>query len=310
MAAIPSNKLNTGALIPAIGIGAAPEAFSEEAIADTERWLLTAFKAGYRHLDTAYLYGTEPQVGAAIRASGLSREEVFVTTKLPWHHTKYVRRSFDESLSKLGLDYVDLYLVHWPQSVEYPGGYDAPSAFDAIVKELKIVETPTFNETWAELERLHASGRARAIGVSNFSIKTLEQLFKTANIVPAVNQIELHPYLAQTELLEYCRKKGIVVTAYSPSGHAQVRNDPTIVALAEKYKVSPTQIILAWHIARGVTVLPKSSNAGRQKENLTLPTLSAEDLASVTALDRNERTVYKMDSGGKLWGWTAEQYGW
>ncbi|KAJ7881190.1 NADP-dependent oxidoreductase domain-containing protein [Mycena leptocephala] len=304
MAAIPSIKLNTGALIPAIGLLKRVAHSS-----DSERWLLTGLKAGYRHLDTAYIYRTEPYVGAALRASGLPREEVFVTTKLPWHHPKYVARSFDESLRNLGLEYVDLYLMHFPQTVEYPNGYDAPTDFGEFLK-VKTVESPTFNETWAELERLHASGRARAIGVSNFSIKTLEQLFKTAKIVPAVNQVEINPYLAQTELLEYCRNKGIVVTAYSPSGREKVRSDPTIVDLADKYKVTPTQIILAWHVARGVVAVPKSSDATRQKENLTLPTLTAEDVASVTALDRNERIVNKIGSDGKLYGWTAEQYGW
>ncbi|KAJ7601557.1 NADP-dependent oxidoreductase domain-containing protein [Mycena polygramma] len=122
----------------------------------------------------------------------------------------------------------------------------------------------------------------------------------------------IHPYLAQTELLAigYCRKKGIVLTAYSPSGHATVRSDPTIVTLAEKYKATPTQIILVWHVARGVVVVPKSANAGRQKENLTLPTLSAEDVTSATALDRNEHVSSKIGPNGKLFGWTAEQYGW
>ncbi|KAJ7860466.1 NADP-dependent oxidoreductase domain-containing protein [Mycena olivaceomarginata] len=306
---IPSIKLNTGAFIPAIGLGAASSKFTPEGRADSERWFLTAFQAGYRHLDTAYIYGTELYVGAALRASGVPREEVFVTTKLPFHHPKYVARSFDESLHKLGLDYVDLYLVHLPQTGEYPNGYDAPTTFDEMFSEFKAVDTPTFNDTWAELEGLHASGRARAIGVSNFSIKTLEQLFKTAKIVPAVNQVEMHPYLAQTELLEYCRAKGIVVTAYSPSGHEKVRSDPTIVALAEKYKVTPTQIILAWHLARGVVTLPKSANVDRQKENIALPTLSAEDVARVTGLDRNERLI-KFGPDGKWLGWTAEQYGW
>ncbi|KAJ6580971.1 NADP-dependent oxidoreductase domain-containing protein [Mycena capillaripes] len=314
MAAIPSRKLNTGALIPGIGLfcclGGGPDDFTPEGLAASEKWFLTGFKAGYRHFDTAYMYGTEAALGAAVRASGIPREEVFVTTKLPWHHAKYIARSFDESLSRLGLDYVDLYLIHWPQTGDYPNGYDAPSTFNEMIEQLKPVETPTFNETWAELERIHASGRARAIGVSNFSIKTLEELATTAKIVPAVNQVEIHPYNVDTELLEYCHSKGIVVTAYGPSGHDKVRNEPAIVALAEKYKVSATQIILAWHVARGVVPLPKSSNAGRQKENITLPTLSSEDVASVTALDRNERVWGRFDANGKLWGWTAEQMGW
>ncbi|KAJ6530822.1 reductase AKOR2 [Mycena vulgaris] len=306
MSAIPAIKLNTGASIPAIGLGA-----FDSSPGDSEKWFLTAFEAGYRHIDTAQIYGTEPSVGAAVRGSGLPRDKIFVTTKIPWHHGgKYVARSFKDSLRNLGLDYVDLYLMHFPQSVEYPSGYDAPSTFEGVLKDLKIVDTPTFNDTWAEMETIHASGRARAIGVSNFSIKTLEQLFKTAKIVPAVNQVEINPYLAQTELIDYCRKKGIVVTAYSPSGHEKVRSDPTIVALANKYGVAPTQIILAWHVARGISAVPKSSNPDRQKENLTLPPLSAEDVAKLTALDRNERIVNQIGPDGKLYGWTAEQYGW
>ncbi|KAJ7132386.1 NADP-dependent oxidoreductase domain-containing protein [Mycena epipterygia] len=180
------------------------------------------------------------------------------------------------------------------------------------ISQATVVDTPTCNETWAEMEKIYSSGRARAIGVSNFSIKTIEQLFKTAKVVPAVNQVEMTPYLAQPELLEYCREKGIVVTAYSPSGHENVRSDPTIDALATKYGVTPTQIILSWHVARGVSAVPKSANPDRQKENLAvhLPTLSAEDVSKVTALDRNERIVTKIGPDGKLYGWTAEQYGW
>ncbi|KAJ7364417.1 NADP-dependent oxidoreductase domain-containing protein [Mycena albidolilacea] len=312
MAAIPSIKLNTGAQIPAIGLGGGPDAFTPEAIADSERWFLTAFEAGYRHFDTAWLYGTEFSLGAALRASNVPREEVFITTKLPWHHHRHVERSFNDSLSRLGVEYVDLYLMHSPQSLEYPTGYDLPTTMEGIFGGWKLDETLTFNETWAEMERLHASGKARAIGVSNFSIKTLEELFKTAKIVPAVNQVEVHPYFADTELLEYCRKKGIVVTAYSPTGYQKLRDDPVLVELGEKYKVTPTQIMLAWHVSRGNAAVPKSSNAGRQKENLTLLTLSAEDVASVTALDRKQRCEQWGSFGpdGKLMGWTAEQYGW
>ncbi|KAJ7708938.1 NADP-dependent oxidoreductase domain-containing protein [Mycena rosella] len=287
MSNIPTIKLNTGASIPAI---------------DSEKWFATAFQAGYRHIDTAQIYRTEPYVGAAVRTSGLPRGDIFVTTKLPWHHTKDIARSFDDSLHNLGLDYVDLVrTAYW--------GYDGPADFEELLTKLNVLDTPTFNETWAEMEKLPTS-RARAIGVSKFSIKTLEQLLKTAKVVPAVNQVEMHPYLAQTELLEYCRKKGIAVTAYSPSGREKVRSDPTIVALAAKYGVSPTQIILAWHVARGVSAVPKSAHPERQKENVNLPALSAEDVASVTALDRNERIVSKLGPDGKLYGWTAEQYGW
>ncbi|KAJ7762888.1 NADP-dependent oxidoreductase domain-containing protein [Mycena metata] len=302
MAAIPSIKLNTGADIPAIGLGGGPDGFTPEHVAAAEKWFLTAFEPGYRHFDTAWAYGTEPSLGAALRASKVPREDVFITTKLPWHHPKYVERSFNDSLSRLGVDYVDLYLMHWPQHLEYPKVWTTG----------KVNDEHTFDKTWAEMERLHASGKARAIGVSNFSIQTLEELFKTAKIVPAVNQVEMHPYYADTELIEYCREKGIVVTAYSPTGYQKLRSDPVLVGLAEKYKVSPTQLILAWHVARGVVAVPKSTNVGRQKENLILPALRTEDMASVTALDRKERCEQWGTFGpdGKLLGWTAEQFGW
>ncbi|KAJ7843604.1 NADP-dependent oxidoreductase domain-containing protein [Mycena olivaceomarginata] len=301
MSAIPSLKLNTGALIPAIGLGAAA-GFTPEDIAGSKDWILGALKqAGYRHLDTAMMYGTEAAVGAAVRESGIPREEIFVTSKAPWHHMEYIPRSFNESLSNLGLDYLDLYMLHWPQTVKYPGGYDAPTDLPSIITQLKTVEKPSLNDNWAELEKIYATGKAKAIGVSNFSIKTLEQLFKTAKIVPAVNQIELNPYLAQTELVEYCKSKGIVVVAYSPTGHATVRGDPLIIELAAKYKVSPAQIILAWHVARGVVAVPKSQDPVRQKEN---------DVAKVTGLDRGERIVNKLGPDGTLYGWTKEQLGW
>ncbi|KAJ7022791.1 NADP-dependent oxidoreductase domain-containing protein [Mycena alexandri] len=292
MAAITSIKLNTGRSIPAIGFGAAASEFTPEGLAETECWFLSACKAGYRH-DTAYVYKTEGYLGAAIRASGVPREEFFVSTKLPWFHSQDVARSFEDSLRNL-----DLYLIHIPQIGEYAGGYDGPTSLAEMFGELKILETPTFNDTWAELERIHESGRARGIGVSNFSIKTLEQLSTTAKIVPAVNEVELHPHLAQTDLLEDCRKKGIIAAAYTPSGRDKVRSDPTLVALGAKYNVTSTQISLA------------STKEERQKQNITLPTLSTEDVESVTALDRYERSFSKIGPDGKLFGWTAEQLGW
>ncbi|KAJ7454145.1 reductase AKOR2, partial [Mycena latifolia] len=295
MSAIPSIKLNTGASIPAIGLGAFS---SEPNVADSQKWFLTAFQAGYRHIDTAQIYGEHygalrrrrrTRLGSTARGHFCDDEASVAPYQVC---CALVRRQF----AQLGFGLR-----------RSAAGYDAPSTVAGLVSDAKIVDSPTFNETWAEMERLPTS-RARAIGVSNFSIKTLEQLLKTAKIVPAVNQVEMSPYLAQTELLDYCREKGIVVTAYSPSGHEKVRNDPTIVALATKYGVTPTQIILAWHVARGVSAIPKSANPDRQKENLNLPALSAEDVARITALDRNERIVHPIGPDGKLLGWTAEQY--
>ncbi|KAJ7164446.1 NADP-dependent oxidoreductase domain-containing protein [Mycena filopes] len=307
---IPSIKLNTGASIPAIGLGTAPKEVTPEAFADSEQWILTGFQAGYRHIDGAWMYRNERQVGAALRTSGVPREDVFITTKLPWYHAKDVERSLNDSLSNLGLDYVDLYLMHAPQVVDYSGGWDGPASMEEFFEGGTVDSSRTLNQTWADMERLHESGRARAIGVSNFSIKTLEELLKTAKIVPAVNEVELHPYLVQPELVEYCRNKGITVVAYTPTGREPVRTDPTIVALAAKYSTTPNQLVLAWHLARGIVTIPGSTNPARQKENITLPTLSAEDLAIITALDRGERIFCKVPPSGKVFGWTAEQLGW
>jgi len=230
-----------------------------------------------------------------------------INTCRSWNHGDNVEGSIAKSLENAGLDYFDLYLIHWPQFIPYKDGKSLPRNEKGVIK---TVDSPTINEIWAQMEKVLASGKVKAIGVSNFSIKTLEQLFTTAKTVPAVNQVELHPYLAQPKLLEYCKSKGITVTAYTPTGYATVRQDPLIVELAEKYKVSPAQIILAWHLAYGTTAVPKSSNVDRQKENINLPKLSAEDVKRVTGLDRNERLCNKPDENGLIMGWTLEQLGW
>ncbi|KAF8999816.1 reductase AKOR2 [Cyathus striatus] len=271
-------------------------------------WLVQALKNGYRHIDTATIYQTEPAVGKAIRDSGIPREEIFVTTKLPWNHFGKVRESLEQSLQRLGLDYVDLYLIHWPQSVVYEGDeVFFPTNADGA---LKVVDSPTFSDAYAEMEKLLQEGKTKSIGVSNFSIKTLEELSKTAKVTPAVNQIELHPYLQQPELLEYCASKGIAVAAYTPSGYSIVRNDPTIGELAKKYGVTPNQITLAWHISRDTVIVPKSENDQRQKENIRLPKLDSEDIGKINALDRNQRICNKVGPDGLMWGWTMERLGW
>ncbi|KAH7908467.1 NADP-dependent oxidoreductase domain-containing protein [Hygrophoropsis aurantiaca] len=304
---IPSFALNTGASIPAVGLGCFVGA-GDEKRKQVKNWALTALKNGYRHLDTAWIYGTEIAVGEAIRESGIPREEIFVTTKLPWHHPGYVLESVEDSLRNAQLDYFDLYLIHFPQAVAYPEGRGRPQ--NAEDHNVQALDSPTLNETWADMEKVLASGKAKAIGVSNFSIKTLEQLFTTAKIVPAVLQVELHPYLTQDKLLAYCKEKGILVTAYTPTGYAKVRGDPVIGTLATKYGVTPAQIILAWHVSRGCAVTPKSENEGRQLENITLPTLSEEDIRTITSLDRDERLCNYPNENGLVYGWTMEQFGW
>ncbi|KAF9479512.1 Aldo/keto reductase [Pholiota conissans] len=298
---------NNGVEIPIIGTGSYAPPTDPVAQARVKDWILSALNNGFRHIDTAQGYGTEKAVGEAIRASGIPREEIFVTTKLPWNHQTRVRESFEKSYENLGT-YIDLYLMHWPQAIVYEEGNDMPLNPDGTVKTTDEVN---FNQTWAEMEKLLETGKVRSIGVSNFSIKTLEQLLKTAKVIPVTNQVEMHPYLAQNELREYCKKKGITITAYTPSGYSIVRNDPLIVSIAKKYNVTPNQVILAWHISRGTIIVPKSENSERQKENITIPDISDEDLGKIWSLDRGQRICNKPnEKTGQVYGWTLEQFGW
>ncbi|KAI9001404.1 Aldo/keto reductase [Trametes punicea] len=306
MANVPRFKLNTGALMPAVGLGGWGGDTQEER-ENAWKFMLTALRAGYRLIDTAWSYGTEKATALAIKKSGIPREEIWITTKLHHQHGPYTEKFFQESLGNLETDYVDLYLMHWPQTSIWVEGVTEP---EDEYGDLITTDEWTLNQTWAKMEKLYESGRAKAIGVSNFSVKNLEKLLETANIVPAVNQVEMHPYLAQQDLKDYCDKKGIVLTAYTPTGYKNVLTDPTITELAEKYRASPAQIVLSWHVARGVSVVPKSSNEQRQKENLALLKLDADDVKRITALDRNQRLCNYANERGKVNGWTYEQLGW
>ncbi|KAG9217600.1 hypothetical protein CCMSSC00406_0010117 [Pleurotus cornucopiae] len=306
MSSVHTYTLNNGVKIPAIGLGGAAGRDEKEKEKAGE-WFLTALQSGYRHIDVAQIYGTEEALGKAIRESGVPREELFITTKLPPSHHTRVAESFQESLDNLGLDYVDLYLIHFPFALAYEKGVNFPTNPDGTPK---VADSPTFVETWADVEKLLDTGKVRAIGVSNFSIKNLEILLNSAKVVPAVNQVELHPYLAQSGLVEYSKSKGIVTTAYTPTGYQTVLSDPTIAELAGKYGVSPAQIVLAWHVARGVVPVPKSSNKERQKQNIALPTLEPSDVARISSLDKGERVCSKPDTDGKFFGITKEQLGW
>jgi len=190
--------------------------------------------------------------------------------------------------------------MHWPQALADPisGG---------IHKDLGI----PFTETWAAIEKLLDTGKVKAIGVSNLSVKNLQILLKTAKIKPAVNQVEMHPHQVQPELFEFCRKEGIVLAAYSPTGYSQVASDPVVKAVAEKYSVSPAQVSLAWNIARGSPVVPKSTNAERQKSNLWgLPTLTDEEVKQLESIDKNGHYCEYDCPAGTAFGWTYEQLGW
>jgi len=286
---------NSGTKCPITGIGAWAPDVGEERTTRAREWLVSALKIGYRHIDTAYSYGTEKAVGEAIKEAGIDREDVFVVSKLPPHHHGRVLESIQESLDNLGFKWLDMYLMHWPIATNDEG---------------QVVDSPTIRETWEGMEKVLRQSKCEAIGVSNFSIKNLEELMKHTRSKPAMNQVEMHPYLAQNDLLAFCRKHEIAVVAYNPSGTDIVRKDPVIVALAEKYQATPTQIILAWHLSRNVVIIPKSVNPEHQAENFDLPTVEDEDIKKIDALDRGQRICNKADDNGLVYGMSYEQLGW
>ncbi|KIY65182.1 Aldo/keto reductase [Cylindrobasidium torrendii FP15055 ss-10] len=302
-----SFRLNNNLEIPCIGIGASRAKVPEGR--DTKKWLTTALQAGYRHIDTAEIYDTECDVALAIEDSKVSREHVFITSKLHWAKHHDIPGAIENSLTRLKTSYFDLYLLHWPQCAEYEEGNEFPRKPDG---SYRLTNAYDFRTSWKVLEEAYRAGKCKAIGVSNFSVKTLEELLQVAEIVPAVNQVELHPYLAQPGLVAYCREKGIQVLAYTPGGRSVVRNDPTIADIAKAYGASATQVILAWHVQKGVAVLPKSINAERQCENLLsqLPTLQEEHIYQIDSLDRNQRISNAGEENGLVYGWSYEQLGW
>ncbi|KZP00771.1 Aldo/keto reductase [Calocera viscosa TUFC12733] len=263
MAQIPTVTLNTGQKLPIIGLGTYAGATDDLQNA-AKPWILSAIQAGYRHIDTAYSYHTEKPLGEAVRESGVPREELFITTKLPNNHHGCVRESLEMSLKDSGLDYFDLYLMHWPMAFELSDEYPDP----VNDGNFKVLDHPDYVETWAEMEKLLDTGKVKAIGVSNLSLKTLPVLLESAKVVPAVNQFEVHPLCAQFELQKYCESKGIHVTGYSATGYAPVQNHPEVKKIAEKHNTSPAQVSLAWAVSRGISILPKSTSVERQKANL------------------------------------------
>ncbi|KAL1710694.1 NADP-dependent oxidoreductase domain-containing protein [Schizophyllum commune] len=309
---IPKFKLNNGAEMPAVGMGCWMGGFGE---ADRAyEMCVKAVKCGYRHFDTASGYGNEEAVGRALRESGVPRSEFFVTTKLPnaGHHR--VRESFEESLAALNLDYVDLYLIHWPQG-ERPTGEQRNTGNLGGTSYFAPDESPTFIEVWKEMEKLLATGKVKIIGVSNFSVKNLSALLPHCAVVPAVNQVEMHPCLPQNELKAFCDEKGILLTAYSPLGrHTTLMEYPAINALAAKFEATPAQILLSWGVQRGTSVIPKSENAERMAKNLQLVKLSDEEMQAIDAIHKvpgMHKSLLKYHSeDGKVMGWTYEQLGW
>jgi 2,5-diketo-D-gluconate reductase A len=266
VADVPTIELNDGQRIPQLGFGVFKIPPDETAAAVT-----AALEVGYRHIDTAEMYGNEREVGAAIRAFGLDRDDVYVTSKLNngYHRPDDARRAFDGTLSALGVDHVDLFLIHWPLPTLYDGDYVS---------------------TWKALEEFHADGRARSIGVSNFQIEHLERLAAEADTAPAANQIELHPYLLNEEVRAYDEEHEIATEAWSPLAKGAVAGDPTIAAIAERVGRTPAQVALRWQIQRGNIVFPKSVTRSRIEENFELFDfeLGADDIETIDGLDRGE----------------------
>ena len=260
---IPTVTLNNGVQIPQLGFGVfqvPPE--------ETQRIVEDALEAGYRHIDTAAAYRNEAGVGAAIAASGVPREEIFVTTKLRNGEQGTAYEAFQHSRTALGIDYVDLYLIHWP-----------------------VPSQGLFTEAWKAMEKLYSGSEIRAIGVSNFLSEHLDTLLEGSDVVPAVNQIEIHPTFQQQDLAAKSRSLGIAVEAYSPLGQGADLGAATVKSLALRYGATPAQIVLAWHLAQGTIVIPKSAQSARMRENLGAAALllTPAEIAEIAALESGAR---------------------
>ncbi|MET9002455.1 aldo/keto reductase [Amycolatopsis sp. NPDC004169] len=273
-AGVPALELNNGVRIPQLGFGVfqiPPE--------ETAQAVRTALETGYRHIDTAQMYRNEAGVAAGIADSGVAREDVFVTTKLAndAHGHDNAITALEGSLRRLGFDYVDLYLIHWP----------LPSKNNYV-------------RTWQGFEDILHAGKARAIGVSNFQPAHLDRLAEETSLVPSVNQIELHPALQQAQLREYHRAHGIATEAWSPLAQGEVLGDPVLTGLAEKHGRTPAQVVLHWHIQLGNIVFPKSASPARMRENIDVFgfELDDEDMAEIGRLDEGRRTGPDPDTFG------------
>jgi 2,5-diketo-D-gluconate reductase A len=261
---VPTLTLNDGSSIPQLGFGV-----FKIPPADTEAAVSQALEVGYRHVDTAEMYGNESGVGAAVAASGLARDEVFLTSKLnnPFHRPDDARRAFDETLAALGTDHVDLFLIHWPLPTRYDGDYVS---------------------TWNTLIEFQANGRTRSIGVSNFQVDHLARLARETTVVPAVNQIEAHPYFGNEEVRAADASAGIRTEAWAPIARGEVLDDPVVTGIASRFERTPSQVVLRWHVQRGDIVFPKTTRVERMRENFAIFDfeLTGDDIAAITALDQ------------------------
>lgn len=254
--------LSNGVKMPSIGFGTYKSGNDEE----TAKIIRYALKIGYRQIDTASFYGNEVGIGNGIKESGINREDIFLVTKL-WnddHGYDKTIEAFNKSLERLQVDYIDLYLIHWPNKLN--------------------------SETWKAFEHLYKTGKVKSIGVCNFKIGHLEELKKTAEIMPMVNQVEIHPQSSKNDMLRYCEENNIQLVAWSPIMRGKLFSNELILGLAEKYKKTIAQIILRWHVQRGIIPIPKSSNEGRIKENLSIFDfkLSNDDMSIIDSLNEGD----------------------
>ncbi|TGL76487.1 aldo/keto reductase [Leptospira yasudae] len=262
-----SVTLNNGVSMPILGLGV----WKTKSGKECREAVLNALEAGYRHIDTAKIYGNEEDVGKAIRESGIPRNEIFITTKL-WNADQgsdKTRKALETSLETLGIDFIDLYLIHFPV-------------------------TSKRNDSWKELEKAYHDKLCRSIGVSNYTIAHLTELLKEAKITPAVNQVEFHPFLNQVALFEYCKKHKIQLEAYSPLAHGQKIEDRQIANIAKKYGKTPAQILIRWAVEQNIVVIPKSVKKERIVENAQIFDfqIKDEDMKILNSLDENFRTCW------------------
>ncbi|WP_291628018.1 aldo/keto reductase [Clostridium sp.] len=267
-------KLSNGLKIPSIGFGTYKLGDDEKVINAVDY----ALKVGYRHIDTAAFYGNEEAIGKALKKSNVKRKDIFLATKL-WnncHGYENAMNAFNDSIKRLGVEYLDLYYIHWPNELNF--------------------------ETWKALEDLYYEGKVKAIGVCNFKIGHLEDLKKTARIMPMVNQVELHPGFTQKEMVKYCEENNIQLIAWSPIMRGRLLTEPLMIQLSEKYNKTITQIILRWHIQNDIIPIPKSSNEERIKENFNIFDfeISKEDILKIDTLDRNENVSGVPDNTSYL----------